>query len=125
MADENSDEPIAARLDRLEERLKAHRQIEEAKAGRPKSSTAGFAEALKLGSEFVAGVLVGFGIGWFFDKGFGTAPFGMIVFLMLGFAAGVLNVLRSQGVVAEPMARLKERKGPEDPPGSDDPGAPR
>lgn len=122
MSNDRSDEPIDARLERLEERLKAHRQADEAKAARPRSSTAGFAEALKLGSEFVAGVLVGFGIGWFFDRMAGTAPFGMIVFLILGFGAGVLNVLRSQGVVAEPMARLKERNGTGDGPSGPEAG---
>jgi ATP synthase protein I len=57
---------------------------------------------LKLSSEFVAGVLVGAGIGYLLDRFAGTAPWGMIVFLLLGFVAGVLNVLRSAGMVAEP-----------------------
>ena len=47
-----------------------------------------------------------------FDKVLGTSPFGLIVFLMLGFAAGVLNVLRTQGVVAEPGAKLRGEPGP-------------
>jgi ATP synthase protein I len=31
----------------------------------------------------------------------GTSPWGLIVFLLLGFCAGVLNVLRSTGAVAQ------------------------
>lgn len=62
----------------------------------------GFGRALKMSSEFVAGILVGAGLGYLVDIIAGTAPWGMIVFLMLGFAAGVLNVMRAAGVVAEP-----------------------
>ena len=59
------------------------------------------AMALRLASEFVTGVLVGAALGWLLDKWLGTSPWGLIVFLLLGFAAGVLNVLRSAGVVRE------------------------
>ena len=44
---------------------------------------------------------MGVGLGWFLDRVAGTSPWGLIVGLMLGFGAGVLNVLRSAGVVAE------------------------
>ena len=40
-------------------------------------------------------------IGWAIDRFAGTSPWGLIVFLLMGFGAGVLNVLRSAGVVAE------------------------
>jgi len=33
------------------------------------------------------------------DWALGISPWGMIVFLLLGFAAGVLNVMRAAGVV--------------------------
>jgi ATP synthase protein I len=45
--------------------------------------------------------VVGVGLGWFLDRVAGTSPWGLIVGLLLGFGAGVLNVLRSAGVVAE------------------------
>lgn len=61
----------------------------------------GYGQALKLSSEFIAGVLVGAGIGWVIDRWAGTSPWGLIVFLLLGFGAGVLNVLRSAGAVSE------------------------
>ncbi|MFD1987540.1 AtpZ/AtpI family protein [Mesorhizobium newzealandense] len=64
-------------------------------------SVAGYGQALKLSSEFIAGVVVGAGIGWIIDRLAGTSPWGLIVFLLLGFGAGVLNVMRSAGVVAE------------------------
>ncbi|WP_296737910.1 AtpZ/AtpI family protein [Mesorhizobium sp.] len=61
----------------------------------------GYGQALKLSSEFIAGVVVGVGLGWVIDRLAGTAPFGLIVGLLLGFGAGVLNVLRSSGQVAQ------------------------
>jgi ATP synthase protein I len=61
----------------------------------------GFALAVKLSSEFIAGVIVGALLGYLFDRFAGTSPWGMIVFLLLGFCAGVLNVLRSTGAVAQ------------------------
>ncbi len=44
--------------------------------------------------------MVGAGLGWIIDRGFHTSPWGLMIFLLLGFAAGVLNVMRSAGVVA-------------------------
>jgi ATP synthase protein I len=38
-------------------------------------------------------------IGWGFDRLLSTSPFGLIVFFLLGFVAGVVNVVRSAGVV--------------------------
>jgi ATP synthase protein I len=67
----------------------------------PKTGTlAGYGQALKLSSEFIGGIAVGVGIGWMTDRLAGTSPWGLIVFLLLGFCAGVLNVLRSAGLVA-------------------------
>jgi ATP synthase protein I len=63
-------------------------------------SLAGYGQALKLSSEFIGGIAVGVGIGWMIDRLAGTSPWGLIVFLLLGFCAGVLNVLRSAGLIA-------------------------
>ena len=54
----------------------------------------------RLSSELIAGVAVGAGIGWGFDRLLSTSPFGFIVFLLLGFTAGVFNVVRSAGVIS-------------------------
>jgi ATP synthase protein I len=79
----------------------------------PKSPRTSIAYALRLSTDFVAGVLVGAALGWGIDKLAGTSPWGLIVFLLLGFAAGVLNVMRSAGLVAEPFREkdgsLRER----------------
>lgn len=53
------------------------------------------ARGFRLSSELVAGVLVGALMGWGIDKFLSISPWGMIVFLLLGFAAGVRNVVRA------------------------------
>jgi ATP synthase protein I len=65
----------------------------------PASDPSAMARGFRLSAELVAGVLVGAGIGWLLDRWLGITPWGMIVFLLLGFAAGVLNVMRAAGVV--------------------------
>jgi ATP synthase protein I len=64
------------------------------------------AVGLRLSSELVAGVLVGAALGWGFDRLLSTSPWGLIVFLLLGFTAGVINVMRSAGVMAKQSERL-------------------
>ncbi|GAB4358890.1 MAG: AtpZ/AtpI family protein [Oricola sp.] len=81
--------------------------------GRKAGDGSGFANALRLSSEFIAGVLVGAGIGYLVDRIAGTSPWGMIVFLLLGFVAGVLNVLRSAGLVADPEQRTRSGAKPD------------
>ncbi|EJF81491.1 Uncharacterized protein conserved in bacteria [Candidatus Bartonella washoeensis] len=58
------------------------------------------ARAIKLSSEFLASVIVGVVLGLGFDKLAGTMPWGLVFFLFLGFAAGVLSILRSVGYIA-------------------------
>jgi len=66
---------------------------------RPTTDASAMARGFRLSTELVAGVLVGAGIGWLLDRWLGTTPLGMLVFLLLGFVAGVLNVMRAAGVV--------------------------
>ena len=54
----------------------------------------------RLSSELIAGVAVGALLGWGFDRLLSTSPFGLIAFVLLGFVAGVVNVVRSAGVIS-------------------------
>jgi ATP synthase protein I len=93
---------LSARLQRLGEKLDRQRPSvpsEPESAPQPGARASGFARGLQLSSELVAGVLVGAVIGFALDHWLGISPWGMIVFLLVGFAAGVLNVMRSAGLV--------------------------
>ena len=49
----------------------------------------------RLAIDLVVGVLAGFGIGWLLDYWLGTSPWLLLVFTMLGIAAGISNVIRA------------------------------
>jgi ATP synthase protein I len=95
---------LSARLQRLNEGLghargRAGQSSESAGADRT-TTASNYAEGIRLASEFVAGVVVGAGLGLLIDRWAGTSPWGLMIFLLLGFAAGVLNVMRSSGGIA-------------------------
>ena len=98
---------LSARLGSLDHRLseiRDSRKIGTDQPGTEGGDRAARASAMALGfrlsSELVAGVVVGAGIGWGFDRLLSTSPFGFIVFLLLGFVAGVINVVRTAGVTS-------------------------
>ncbi len=55
----------------------------------------GSGKAFRLVSEFVSAVIVGSALGFAIDTIFGTRPIFMIVLFLMGFAAGMLNVVRA------------------------------
>lgn len=94
----------------LEASLQTKRATRSGQEGARTGSTTGYGQALKLSGEFIAGIAVGAGLGWVIDWLAGTTPWGLIVFLLLGCGAGVLNVLRSAGLVAEAGIRSPSSK---------------
>lgn len=60
-----------------------------------KPGNSGMVMGMRIASEFVSAILVGAAIGYAIDWIFDIAPFAMISFLLLGFVAGVLNVMRA------------------------------
>lgn len=99
-----SDADLSRRLDSLSRELDAERQ--ERAAERPsRSDGSQYGYAFRLASEFVAGILVGAGLGWGLDRLAGTSPWGLISLLLLGFVAGVANVVRSAGRVPTSASR--------------------
>ena len=105
------DDDLERRRRQLEASLATRRpdRREGGEGGASSSSTAGYGQALKLSSEFIAGIAVGAGLGWAIDRMAGTSPWGLIVFLLLGFGAGILNVLRSAGVVADQGLKASDK----------------
>ena len=74
--------------------------------------------AWRLGIELVAGLGIGCGIGFGLDTLFGTLPWMLIVFTMLGFAAGVRTMLRS----AKEMQTSDVGEKIQEPPNGDETG---
>lgn len=97
-----SDRPPS--LDQLDARLRAAQEKRgkrlEGRGGKQDAEgrTArgqGIGLALRIGTELVAGLVVGVAIGLGLDWWLGTKPWFMIVFFILGSAAGIVNVFRT------------------------------
>ena len=100
---------LSARLGSLDQKLskirddrKFQADQSETGSGNAQSRASAMAVGLRLSSELVAGVVVGTILGWGFDRALSTSPWGLIVFMLLGFVAGVINVMRSAGVAPKP-----------------------
>jgi len=81
-------DPLAARI----AAAKAA-QLRDGGAAASRSESAGWA----IGIEFVGAVLVSGFIGWLIDRyaGLHSAPWGMIILLVLGFAAGTRRAMKT------------------------------
>ncbi len=80
-------------LDEKIRRLKS--QEAEARKDSPESEFAYASKVgFRIGTEMMAGVLVGAAIGYLLDSWFDTRPWLLILFMFFGGGAGVLNVYR-------------------------------
>ncbi|WP_427449801.1 AtpZ/AtpI family protein [Litorimonas sp. WD9-15] len=59
-----------------------------------------------MSTELVVSVMVGLGLGYGFDRLVGSTPWGLLVGLGLGFAAGIKTVLISADKMAEQSAGI-------------------
>ena len=98
MPSEDEDKALKARLDRLGGEIGAAKpEIKPFKppfAGLSRSDRAAMSVAMRASSEIVAGVGVGAVIGYGFDWLLSTRAVFLVVFALIGAAAGVWNVLR-------------------------------
>ena len=95
---------LSARLRHLGKRLDqidSSRHVENGVQPRESADPSAIARGLRLSAELVGGVIVGAGLGLGLDYLLGSSPWGFIVFLLLGFAGGVLSVMRSAGVIPD------------------------
>lgn len=106
----------------FEARLKRTRGTE--RAPNPKitaaSSGAGMAQGMRIATEMVATVAIGVGIGLLMDSWLGTKPWFLIVFILLGSVAGMLNVYR----IATGQRRVAGFDQPKDDTNPSDPNHP-
>jgi ATP synthase protein I len=57
---------------------------------------AGLGQAVRIGTELLAALIVGGGLGWATDTYLlGSTPWGMVIGLVLGVTAGIRNAYRS------------------------------
>ena len=90
---------LGARLDAV--------QREKAR-GRTQAPPTSLGIAFRFSTEMVAALVVGGAVGWGIDWLAGTRPIFLIVFAMLGAAAGIRNVMRAAGEINARMAASQQ-----------------
>ncbi|MBV8107510.1 MAG: AtpZ/AtpI family protein [Hyphomicrobiales bacterium] len=109
---DDEDAKLRARLSKLSGDLKGRGAAPPPppEGAQPRADGTGSAMAMgmRAGSEFVAAIIVGTGIGWVIDRALGTKPAFLIVFFMIGVAAGVWNVIRA----TSPKGGSSDRNSP-------------
>jgi ATP synthase protein I len=81
----------------------------------------GMAYGMRMAADLVAAVLVGSIVGWGLDWVLGSRPWLFLIFFLLGFAAGVLNVVRAYERMQRELAPAQgSRTGPTVPNDEDD-----
>ncbi len=92
-----SDQQPPPDIEDFNARLKAARsertEKEQAAVNRRQASQ-GAGIGMRIGIELLAAVLVGGAIGIFIDRWLNTSPIFLLAFVVLGFTAGVMDVLR-------------------------------
>jgi ATP synthase protein I len=84
-----------AALEAIDARIAALREARKPVRNPAADKVSAGALAWRMVTELVVGVLLGAAIGWGLDEVVGTAPAFLMVFGLLGFAAGVRTVMRS------------------------------
>jgi len=97
--DKSPDEPTSQEEKDFRGRLKKAREAQAEARAEPPGSTHGL--ALRVGSDFAGGIIVGGLLGWGIDRTFGTSPWGLIICLALGFVAGTNLAIRSAKEINE------------------------
>jgi len=87
-----SDAPDPNRLSELEQRIEAARKAQEPKE---ESKISQAQHAWRMIVELTVGIAIGVGIGYGLDVLFGTMPWFLVSFTLLGFAAGVNVMLKT------------------------------
>ena len=89
-----AEEPDPERLKRLEERIAEVRKAHEPEP-RVEQHYSQASQGWRMVIELVSGLGIGFVIGYGADYVFGTLPWFLVTFTLLGFAAGVKTMLRT------------------------------
>ena len=104
---EPSEDDLERRRAALDAELRARKAAAPpppSEGGRPTGAGEGLGVAMRVSTEFMAGLAVGAALGYGADRLLGTSPWGFILFFLLGFAASVVNAIRAAGL-AKPRSR--------------------
>ncbi|MCC3862451.1 AtpZ/AtpI family protein [Pseudemcibacter aquimaris] len=93
--DKKKSEEMKASLDDLNTRLSAAREASKPKEARGFKEATTYGVATRLVAELIAGILVGVLFGWYLDQWLDTKPWLMIILIIIGAAAGIMNVMRA------------------------------
>jgi ATP synthase protein I len=105
-----TDDDQKQRMAQLEARIAAARKAQEPEP-RADEHYSQAQLAWRMVIELVAGLMIGFGIGLGLDTLFGTRPIFLVLFTLLGFAAGVQTMVRSAREIQEKkLAEEAEKK---------------
>ncbi|WP_332872489.1 AtpZ/AtpI family protein [Pontibaca salina] len=109
-----ADDDHKQRLAQLEARIAAARSGKPAKSHQEEHySQAQLAWRMVI--ELVAGLVIGFGIGYGLDRLLGTIPIFLVLFTLLGLAAGIKTMLRSaQEIQADKQAAAADMAAQDD-----------
>ena len=92
------------RLERLEARIDALKKANAPEPTVERNAADGAELAWRMVIELVAGIGIGFGIGYGLDVLFGTLPILLVLFTLIGFAAGVQTMMRTARAAQEKEA---------------------
>ena len=107
-----SKNPDNDKLQALGERLDKARKVEEKKAPKPKTKgDRSMARAYKVGIELMVAMFVSLAAGFFLDKYLETTPLFIIIFFLLGVAAGFRNVYKAAQMMGNQSSSDEENQG--------------
>jgi ATP synthase protein I len=106
MGDHSSTENLKDLDHRLKRAREKSQAIKQSVSSIGKEQSYGYGIAFRIGTEMVAALIVGVGIGYYLDYWLETKPWFLVVFFFLGAGAGVLNVYRAaSGLGMGPQCR--------------------
>lgn len=110
-AGSDADDPALARLDRDLEAVRVRKAAETA-SRRPDADprqSRNIGKAWSLAIEMVAAVGVCVFIGWWLDRWLGTAPWGLVGFILLGIATAMWSAIRTGLAMQRAQLETSER----------------
>jgi ATP synthase protein I len=82
-----------SRFSELEQKIVEEKKKIEKNKGSLQKQISVYSLAYRMVTEFIVSVVLSFGIGWGIDSFLGTTPLFVLIFLVLGFCAGVKCIM--------------------------------